>query len=201
MHSLTLATTLTALLATSLALALPAPATTAFTTPDYYWNVTHFSAGCTANQCTYNFHVCAPLDGQYPGFTASCSGDDQTGFEACEILSSEFTSGPPTVSARLRPQPRPAHADGVARIFLNLAYTDVDTQYVSHFLFVCCWLLNCLVMGLVLTSVGIGARIAIPDITMLRTIILSRVGSALRLCRVRRRLCVSLRATVRRTTR
>ena len=121
MHCFTIALATTALLAPSFALPQANPVVPA----DYWWNVTRSQSGCSGGVCIYDFQIAAPADDNRPHFKAHCSGKGNGRFKACELLEGETNVGPPEVLAKLQPEANPDRPDGIGRIGVRLAFSNL----------------------------------------------------------------------------
>ncbi|EME40825.1 hypothetical protein DOTSEDRAFT_136569 [Dothistroma septosporum NZE10] len=118
-----------ALVAPSLAAALPVTFAAPSGLPDnYQWSVENWYAGCARSGCSYNFNVTGASSGLYPGFKAYCSGADTGYYDDCEILGVLSDSGTPFVAASLRPN----FQNGIATMSVSLSFTDADSLIIYN---------------------------------------------------------------------
>lgn len=52
----------------------------------YQWSVLNWGAGCARSGCYYDFTIAGAAVSPYPGFFATCSGNDDGAFVSCDVL-------------------------------------------------------------------------------------------------------------------
>jgi hypothetical protein len=120
MHAIALAAALAGLL---LPAAMAAPVVDG--TAQYEWTVTKFQFSRGQEEYDYSFSVSGPQDGTVPGFTASCSGPAQNGFQPCSILPVGGHSSVPTVLANVKIVQDPSNPDdNIPRVVVRETWSD-----------------------------------------------------------------------------
>ena len=120
MHAITVAAALASLL---LPATMAAPVVDS--TAQYEWNVTKWQFSRGQSEYDYSFSVTGPQDGTVPGFSATCSGAAQSGFQACSILPVGTASSVPTVLAKVKIVQDPNNPnDNIPRVVVRETWQD-----------------------------------------------------------------------------
>jgi len=132
MHAITIAAALAGLV---LPATMAAPVVDS--TTQYEWTVTKWQFSRGESEYDYSFSVSGPQDGSVPGFSATCSGAAQSGFQACSILPVGTASSVPTVLAKVKIVQDPSDPnDNIPRVVVRETWEDnngCDYTQTGHF--------------------------------------------------------------------
>ena len=132
MHAIALTAALVGQLLTS---AIAAPV--ADSTSQYEWTVTKFQFSRGQEEYDYSFSVSGPQDGTVPGFSATCSGAAQRGFQASSVVQIGTSSSVPTFLAKVKIVQDPSDPnDNIPRVVVRETWEDsegCEYQLTGHF--------------------------------------------------------------------